>query len=206
MFFWVCRKTFGARNMWDKLGAIVGLVIGVCLIIFRKRVRSLYLKKQFEEHTTPKRIVYQQQMKEMKLEGIFYKALEIISIAVGVLLILMSAAEFFPQADQYIGYFIAYSLLAFFAACAAGLVELKFIAPFLMRNIHKYTRERYDNWYQSVQSPSKNDKLNAVRSEPTDNLVLRALQRKAFIYLVVCFVVLFVILLFAFYTIFILTS
>lgn len=145
-------------------------------------------------------------MKEMKLEGIFYKVLEIISIAVGVLLILMSAAEFFPQADPYIGYFIAYSLLAFFAACAAGLVELKFIAPFLMRNIHKYSREHYDNWYQSIQGPSQNDKLNTVRSEPTDDPVLRSLQRKASIYLVVCFVVLFVILLFAFYTIFILTS
>jgi len=192
--------------MWDKLGAIVGLVIGCCMIIFRKSWADLFIQKQFEEHTTPKKIEYHQQMKEMKLEGILHKGLEIVSIAVGIFLILMSAAEFFPQAGKYIGYFIAYSLLAFFAACAAGLIELKFIAPFLMRNIHKYTRERYGNWYRSVQNPSKSDKLNAVSDGPTDDPVLHALRKRATIYTIVCFVALFVIFLLAFYTIFRVTS
>lgn len=192
--------------MWGKAGAIIGLFIGVCLIIFRKRVRSLYLKKHFEEHTTSKKIEYQKQMQEMKLEGIFHKGLEVVSVTAGMFIVLMSAAEFFPQAGKYIGYFIAYSLLAFFAAGAATLVESLLLFRFLWKNVRKYVRERYGNWYRSVETSSGSDKLNAVRSGPTDDPVLHALRKRATIYSVVCFVALFVIFLLAFYTIFRITS
>jgi len=144
-------------------------------------------------------------LKEMKLEGILRKGLEIISIAFGVLLVLMSISEFFPQTGNYIGYFIAYFLLAFFAACVTGLIELRFIAPFLMRGICKYTQERESlSW--TVQHSSGSDGPHAMNTGPTDDSMLRSLQRKFLIYLVVSFVVLFAIFLSAFWTIFRLTS
>jgi len=192
--------------MWSKAGAIIGLFIGFCLIIFRKRVRSLYLKKHFEEHRTPKKIEYQKQMQEMKLEGIFHKGLEIVSVTAGMFLVLMSAAEFFPQASKYIVYFIAYSLLAFFAAGAAALVGLTLLFGLLWKNVQKYARERYPDWYRSVKASSGSDKLNAVRSGPTDDPVLHALRKRATIHSVICFIALFVIFLFVFYTIFRVTS
>ena len=192
--------------MWDKPGALIGLLIGISLIIFRKRVRSLCLKKHFEEHTTPKKIEYQQQMQEMKLEGIFHKGLEIVSIAAGMFLVMMSAAKFFPQLGKYIGYFIAYSLVGFFAACAAALVELKFFFHFLWRHVRQYTIDRYGDSYPSLHNSSGSDKLNAISALPRDDPTLRALERKAIIYSIVCFIPLFVIFLAAFYTIFRVTS
>lgn len=193
--------------MWDKLGLIIWLVIGCSLIIFRKRVPALFIRKQFEERPTPKKTEYLRQLKEMKFEGVFQKVFEIVALAFGVFIVLGIIPELiFPQADKYIRYFIAYSMLSFFAACAAGLVELKFIAPFLTRDIRKHTQERYGNGYQSIQNGSGSDKLDTTKSEPTDDPVLRTLRRKAFIYLVVSFVVLFAIFVSAFYTIFIITS
>jgi len=189
--------------MWDKLGTSVGLVIGVCLIIFKKRFADLIIRKQLEERVTPKRMGYHQQLKEMKFEGILHKGLEIAAIVFGAFVVLMSISKFSPQVDKYIRYFIAYSMLAFFAACVAAFVEFLLLFRFLWRNVHGYARQRYGDWYQSVQG---SDKLNAVSAGPTDDPVLRALQKKATIHSAVCFVVLFVIFLFAFFTIFRLTS
>lgn len=194
--------------MWDRLGGIVGLLIGTCCILFRKSISRLFIRKQIEEGASQRAKKTKesfQKLKEMKLEGILRKGLEIISIAFGVLLVLMSISEFFPQTGNYIGYFIAYFLLAFFAACVAGLIELKFIAPFLMRDIRKYTQER-DNWPWIVKHSSGSDSPHAMNTGPTDDSMFRSLQRKFLIYLVVSFVVLFVIFLSAFCTIFRLTS
>ena len=193
-------------NVLDKPGALIGLLIGLILIVFRKRIRSLYLKKHFEEHITPKKVEYQHEMQKMKLEGIFHKGLEIVSLAVGMLLLLMSAAKFFPQTSKHIGYFIAYCLIAFFAACAAGLVELIFIAPYLMRNVRKYTQERYGNGYQTTPGFFRDKKLNATGNELMNDLVLKSLQKKALVHLIASFSALFAIFLLTFCIIFRLTS
>jgi len=200
--------------MRENLEGIILMVIGCCLIIFRKGVAELFIRKQIIEREelvgeeTPKTKKVKedfQKLKEMKLEGVLHKGLEIVSIAAGIFLILMSAAEFFPQAGKYIGYFIAYFLLAFFAACAAGLVELEFIAPFLMRGINKYKKER-DNQSWIAKHSSGSDGPDDINTGPINDPILRSLQRKFLIYLVVSFVVLFAIFLSAVYTIFILTS
>lgn len=193
--------------MWSKPGAIIGLVIGCCMIIFRKRYTGLIIRKQLEERATPKTRKYRRQLKEMQFEGILHKVTEIMAIVVGVGFILLSIPEFFPQTEKYVRYFIGFFMLSFFAAGAAAFVEFTFISNFLLRNVRKYTRERYGDWYQSVQNSSGSDKLNALRNgEPEEDPALHVLRKKAAIYTVVCFVTLFVIFLLAFYTIFRVTS
>lgn len=192
--------------MWDKLGAIILLVIGCCLILFRKRIGPLYMRKHFEEQKTPKRIEYHSRLKEMKFEGVLLKGLEIAAIIFGIFIILMGTSKFFPQADKYIRYFITYFMLTFFAACVAAIIELKFIAPFLMRDVRKYTQDNYGISNHSVQNNPKSDKLNTTKSASTEDPVLRALRRKSFIYLIISFVALFTTFASVFYAVFIVTS
>jgi hypothetical protein len=193
--------------MWDKLGAIVGLLVGCCLILLRKRYTGLMIRKQLEERTTPKTRKYRQQLKEMKFEGTLHKVLEIAAIAVGVGFVLFSIPEFFPQTERYVRYFIEFFILSFFAAGAAALVEFKFISHFLLRNVHKYTGERYGDSYRSLEISSESDKMDVLRNGgPKDDPVLHALRKKAAIHTVVCFVALFVVFLLAFYTIVRVTS
>ncbi len=193
--------------MWDKLGPILGLAIGCYFIFFRKSAGNLMIRKQLEERTTPKAKEYQHQLKEMQLEGILHKIVEIAVMTVGVGFVLLSIPElFFPQARKYFTYLLVFFMLSLFAAVAAALVEFTLISRFLFRNVRKYTRERYGDWYQSVQNSSGSDKLNAVKSGPTDDPILHTLRKRATIYTVVCFVALFIIFLLVFYTIYRVTS
>jgi len=192
--------------MWDKLGATIGLLIGICLIIFRKIFAGFIIQKQLEERATPKRKKYHQQLKEMKIEGILHKGLEVAAILVGVGFVLINIPEFLPQAKKFVAYLLGFFVLSFLAAGAAVFVELITIFRFLWRNVRKYTRERYPDWSCNVKSSSGSDKLNAVSSGPIDDPVLQALQKKATIYSIISFVVLFAIFLVAFYIIFRLSS
>lgn len=185
------------------------LVFGICLIILRKRFPSFLIRKNLDEIATPRAKKGRrdlQQLKEMKLEGVLYKTLEIAAIIFGVLLILISISEFFPKTEKYIDSVIVYFMLSLFAAGAASIVELIFIFPFLWKKVRKYTLDRDGILSQNVQNSSGTDKINAAMSGPTDDPVLRALQRKAIIYSIICFVPLFLIVLFAFCTLYILTS
>ena len=110
--------------MPDKPNAILLLLIGACLVVFRKRFADLMIRKQVEETATTKRIQYRRQLKEMKLEGILHKVLETAVIVFGTLLLLISVSEFLPQTNKFITCFIAYSMLSFFAGCVAAFVEL----------------------------------------------------------------------------------
>jgi len=190
--------------MWDELGTILGLVIGCCLIVFRKKVVDFIIRKQLKEQATPKAEEYHRKVKETKFEGILHKVLEISSIVFGVFLILAGISEFFPpQATKYV---IGLPVAAFFAAGVAAFVELKFIFHFLWKDVREYTRNHYRILHQSIQNSSGTDKINAASSEPTDDPILHALQRKAIIYSVICFIPLFLIILFAFCAIYRLTS
>jgi hypothetical protein len=192
--------------MLEKPGAIIGLLIGACLIVFRKSFADLIIRKQLEEGATPRRAEYRRQLKEMKLEAILHKGLEIAAIAFGVLAVLISISELFPQTQKYIHRFIIYFFLSFFAAGMAAIVELRFLFRFLWRRVRKYTIERYGDSYPSLHDSSASDKLNAIRAVLSDDPILRALERRAIIYTVVCFIPLFVIFLAAFCTIIRLTS
>jgi hypothetical protein len=192
--------------MWDKLGAIVGLLIGISLIIFRKRFVHLMVRKQFEERTTPGTKEYRRQLKEMKLKGVLHKGLEIAAIAFGVLLVLISIPEFFPAADKGIGYILEFLILSLFAGCAAAIVELLVLFRFLWRKVKGYTQERYGDLLQSGQESCEGDMVNAVRSIPTDDPVLRSLQRRAIMYTAICFGALYVVFLVALYTVIRVTS
>ncbi|UCC22581.1 MAG: hypothetical protein JSW23_00460 [Planctomycetota bacterium] len=187
--------------MWDKLGVIVGLLIGINLIIFRKRFVRIMVRKQLDERTTPRTKEYRHQLKEMKLEGVLHKGLEIAAIVFGVLLVLMSIPEFFPAADEVVSYILEFLILSLFAGCAAAIVELLVLFRFLWRKVKGYTQELYDDSLQSVQGSCGSDIPSAVRSVPTDDPVLRGLQRRAIVYTVICFTGLYVVFLVALYAI-----
>jgi hypothetical protein len=192
-------------NMWHKPYAIILLLIGAGLLIFRKRFADLIIRQQLENMATPKSIQSRQQLKEMKLEGSLHKFLEIAAIVFGTLVLLISVSRFFPQTKKYIIYILTYSMLSFLAGCVAALIELKFLFRFLWRRVRQYTIDRYGDSCPGLHSSSASDKLNAIRAVPRDDPILRALERKAIIYSIVCFIPLFVIFLAAFYTIFRLT-
>lgn len=192
--------------MWDKLGSIIGLVIGICLILFRKGFGNIIVRKQLKERTTLKTMKNRWQLKDVKGEGILHKGIEIIVIVVGMGFILLSISELFPQTNKYITYSIGFFMLSLCAATATILVEFLLLFRFLMRNVHKYTREHYGDRYRSVKNSSVSDKLNATSEETTNDPVLQALEKKAIIYSIVCFIPLFAFFLFAFYTIYRLTS
>ena len=191
---------------WDKFGAFIGLVIGICLVFFRKSFVNMIIQKQLEERTTPKTMKYRRQLKEVKGEGILHKGVEIMVIVVGTGFILLSISEIFPQTNKYVTYFIGFFMLSLCAATATTLFEFLLLFRFLTRNVRKYTREHYGDRYLSAQNSSVSDKLNATSKEPTDDPVLRALRKRAAIYIVVCFIPLFAFFMLAFYTIYRVTS
>lgn len=193
--------------MWDKLGAIIWLIVGCCLILFRKSFVRLMLRKQLEERDTPKTREYLRQLKETKLEGMLHKGLEIALVVFGVLSILGSIPElFFPQGRKYFVYILGFFALSLFAGGAAALVELLLLFRFLWGKVRKYTIERYPDLSKSIEGSTGSEKLNAIRSVPRDDPVLRALERRAIIYSIVCFVPLYLIFMFVFYVIYRVTS
>jgi len=192
--------------MWDKLSAILELLIGCYLIFFRKKAASIIIRKQLEERTTLKTKEYQLQLKEMRLERILHKILEIMAIVIGMGFVLLSISVFFPQAKTYVAYSLGLFALSFFAAGASILVEFLLLFRFLWRKVRKYNVDHYPDWYRSVQNSSGSDRLSIVKNGPTDDPVLRALEKKAIIYSIVCFVPLFAFFLLAFYTIYRVTS
>lgn len=192
--------------MWDKLSAILELAIGIYLIFFRKNFANITIQKQLEEIKTPKALEHQRQLKAMNGEGILHKVLEIMAIVIGVGLVLLSISGFFPQAKKYVAYVLGLFALSFFAAGAAALVEFLLLFRFLWRKVRKYTLDRYPDWHCSVQNSSGSDKFSAIRSGPTDEPVLRALEKKAIIHSIVCFIPLFAFFLLVFYTIYRVTS
>jgi hypothetical protein len=191
--------------MIENPGAIICLLIGGSLIVFRRGFADLIIQKQLEEGTTPERVEYSLKLKEMKFKRILHKGLEIVSIVFGIVLILMSISELLPKIDKYIRYFLTYAILTFFAAAVAILAEVFLLFRFLWKNVRKYVRDRYGEGYQNVKSLCKTNMPNAVNTE-MNGPVLRALQRKAAIYTVICFIPLFIIFLIAFCTLFLLTS
>jgi hypothetical protein len=192
--------------MWNKLGAILGLTIGCCMIFFRKSYTGPIIRKQLEERTTPKTRKYRRQLKEMQFEGILHKVIEVMSIVVGSVFLLFSISDFFPQTNKYVTYIIGLFFLSFFSAIAATLVEFLLLFRFLWRKVRKYNLDHYPDWYLSVQKSSGTDKLSAVRKGPKDDPVLRALEKKAIIYSIICFIPLFAFFLIAFYTVYRVTS
>jgi hypothetical protein len=192
--------------MWDKLGAILELAVGCYLIFFCKRASALIIRKQLEERTTMKTKELRQQLKEMQLEGILHKILEVMAIVIGVGFVLLSISGFFPQAKKYVAYLLGLFALSFFAAGAAALVEFLLLFRFLWRKVRKYNFDHRPPWHRSVQNSSGSDKLNITKSGPTDDPILRALEKKAIIYSIVCFIPLFAFFLFAFYIIYRVTS
>ncbi|KPL23607.1 MAG: hypothetical protein AMJ75_05775 [Phycisphaerae bacterium SM1_79] len=191
---------------WDKFGAIIGLVIGVYLILFRKNFANMIIQKQLEGRKTPKTLEYQQQLKAINGEGMLHKGIEIMAIVVGTGFLLLSISEIFPQTNKYVKYLLGLFALSLCAATASAFVELFLLFRFLWRKVRKYTLDHYPDWHCSVQKSYGTDKLSAIRNGPTDDPVLRVLEKKAIIYSIVCFIPLFAFFMLAFYIIYKVTS
>ena len=191
---------------WDKFGSFISLVIGVFLVFFRKKFVNMIIKKQLEERRTPKALEYQQQLKAIKGEGMLHKGIEVMAIVVGMGFILLSISELFPQTKNYVRYLLGLFALSLCAATASAFVELFLLFRFLWRKVRKYNLDHYPDWYWSIQKSSGTDKLRAVRNGPTDDPVLRKLEKKAIIYSIVCFIPLFAFFLLVFYAIYRVTS
>jgi len=188
--------------MQDKLVQIFGILLGVCLIIFRKKLFRLLIKKQLEEKPTQKKTEYLNQIKEMKFEGVLQKGLEILAIILGSFLVIFNTIKlFFPALDRYALYLLRIFAISPFAAGLAILVEYILIFRFLWRKVHKYTQAQYPDWYSSVQNSSGSDKVNAVGAGPTDDPALLMLQKRAGINTLVIFVALFIIFIAVIYTV-----
>jgi hypothetical protein len=192
--------------MWDKFGALISLLSGVYLIFFRKSFANMIIQKQLEERKTPKALEHQRQLKAIKGEGMLHKGIEVMSIVVGTGFLLLSISEIFPQTNKYVTYLLGFFALSLCAATASAFVELFLLFRFLWRKVHKYTLDRYPDWHCSVQKSSGTDKLSAIRNGPTNDPVLRALEKKAIIYSIVCFIPLFAFFMLVFYTIYRVTS
>jgi hypothetical protein len=192
--------------MLDRPGYIIGVLIGSCLIIFRKRIAEIIIRKQLEDRATPNRMEYRLQLKEAKLEGILYKVIEIAATVFGIVLILMSISKLFPKIDRYILYFLAYAMLTLFAAAVAIVTEVSLLFRFLWKNVRKYVNDRYGLSYQNVQNSYITDIRDAVNKEMANDPVLRALQKRATVNTIICFIPLFIIFVFVFFMIFRLTN
>ena len=191
-------------NIADKSGEILGLVIGCGLIVFRKRFSRLLIQKQLEERETLEINEDLQQIKEMKLEGFLQKGPEIMALVIGICILILNLPRLFlpqNQGGEYFRYVLLLIAASPFAAGLAILVEYTLMFRFLWRKVHRYAQAQYPDWHSRVNSSFGADKVNAVRAGPTDDPVLRTLQKRAGIYSLVCFVALFVIFLFALYVI-----
>lgn len=166
----------------------------------------MIIQKQLEERKTPKALEYQQQLKAINGGGMLHRGIEVMVIVVGTGFILLSISEIFPQTNKYVKYLLGLFALSLCAATASAFVELFLLFRFLWRKVRKYNLDHYPDWYYSVQKSSGTDKLSTVRKGPKDDPILRALEKKAIIYSIVCFIPLFAFFMLAFYTIYRVTS
>ena len=192
------------KAIFEQILTVFGLVIGMLMIIFRKRFAREWIVSQIKKaKPEEKEEIVQLRKTEYGLE----KIEEIGLLVVGLIFVISSLSDLIlPQGEKYIGSAAVLLTLSIFAACGAIFVML-LILPFLWRKVGRYMKENYLEFYRKAHSPSMTDRLELMKSgEQVSDPVLRKLRMNAIIYTVIMFVILFSVLLFTLYTIVKLTS
>jgi len=185
-----------AEVNFNKALQIIGFVVGVLLIMYRKRfIRGTFRdqlrtarpsqKKQFEE------------LRETDHERVVYKVGEVAAVIAGILIVFSTgSALFFPKIGQNVSIIWMTIIFSIFAFGGAGFIVCA-LSPFLTKNLDKYINEGYaELWIKKRTSPTLKEKLETMKSTSQINdPALQKLRRKALIRVVVLFVILFAVLL-----------
>jgi len=194
-------------DRWDihTLGWIGGIVLGISLIILRKRLSRAWwigaLKK-----AKPKGRDMMEQLEKTGFERAIQQVEEIAILVFGLTLVIFGLSEFVPSLEKYVYYGFTFFVLSIFAAGGAFIV-IFFLLPVLTKKLNQYRKEHFADSLLRSHSGSVSERLGMIKpSQQMDDPILRKLQIKAAICTGVCFVTLFIIFLLVFYTIYRVTS
>lgn len=182
---------------FEQLLSIGELVLGILLILCRKRFSQVWLKSQIGKLKPPEKEALAQ-VSELGYKGVLLKVEEIGLLVVGLVFVASSLSHlFFPRVESFVADVSIAIVLAVFAAGGAILIML-LILPLVWRKVNDYLNEKYAELYLQSKSRSLMEKHYAAKSiKQIDDPVLHKLQKKATIYTAICFSVLFVMILFA---------
>ena len=192
---------------WDihTLGWIGGIVLGIGLIVFRKRISRGWWAGAIKK-VKPKDRDIAEQLETVGYERTIQKVEEIAILVFGLTIVIFGLCEFVPSLNKYVHYGFTFFVLSIFAAGGAFIV-IFFLLPVLTKKLNQYRKEHYAESYLRARSGSVLERLGMIKSSQLmDDPILRKLQIKAAICTGACFVALYVIFMFAFYTIYRVTS
>ncbi len=189
--------------MYVKISAIIGVITGLCLIIFRHSFSKSILRGQIDKSKKEKNIENFKRLKEMRLDGFLSRFLGIQVAFIGTVLVLMYIPTFFPQSRRVIYTIVEFLVFSVFSVGGAGLILGTLLRRFLFGKIEKYMHEK-----QALQVFTSNGSVrnfpeicgsNAENGEKIEDPILKALQKKSAIKAIICFVILYLIFLSSFF-------
>ncbi len=169
----------------DKLGSVIFLVIGIVLIVYRKRIVELNLKIQYKK-AKPREVKELKQAEDLGLKPFLLKFQEVCYVIVGLIFIGICLQELFlPKAGKYVNSFMGLFSLSVFAAVATIFLTCVVLRPLLWRNVDRYLAEYHPEYYRKAHSPSKSQRWELVKSrKQIDDPALRKLQKQAVLHMI----------------------
>lgn len=192
---------------WDiqTLGWIGGIILGIGLIVFRKRISRGWWAGALKK-AKPKERDTMEQLEKAGFESIIQKVEEIAILVFGLFFVMFGLSEFVPSLNKYVHYGFTFFVLSIFAVGGASIV-IFFLLPVLTKKLNQYRKENFAESYLKARCGSVSERLGTIKSSPKmDDPVLRRLQIKAAIYTGACFFALYVIFMCSFYAIYKVTS
>ena len=185
----------------DTLWSVAFLIIGMSLIVFRKRIVKSNLKRQYR-HAKHRDIEELRQAKDLGLMPGLLKFQEVCYTLVGFVVIVICLQELFlPQAFEYINTFMGLFVLSIFAICGAMFFAFFDLYPLLWRKVDKCMMENHAENYQKAHSLPAKERIEFIKTynKKINDPILRKLQIRAIIYTVVWFVIFYIMLMFILY-------
>ena len=191
----------------DKLGSVIFLVIGIALIVCRKRIVELNLKIQYKK-AKPREIKELKQAEGLGLKPFLLKFQELCYALFGLFVTGICLQELFiPKAGMYVNSFMGLFILSVFAAGATIFLTFVVLRPLLWRNVDRHLMENHPEYYQKAHSPSQRERWELVKSrKQIDDPALRKLQKQALLYMITSAGLLFFICFFGLYALIKVTS
>jgi len=190
-----------------KVGSIIFLILGIALIVFRKRIVKLNLKIQYKK-AKPREIKELKQAEGIGLKPFLLKFQELCYALFGLVVTGICLQELIiPQAGKYINSFMGLFILSVFAAGATIFLTFVILRPLIWRNVDRHLKKNHPEYYQKAHSPSQRERWELVKSrKQIDDPALRKLQKQALLYMIMLAGLLFFICFFGLYALIKVTS
>jgi len=189
------------ESLWKNLSEIVGLIIGILLILFRKWVVNSVIREQLRR-TKNKTKETIKPLDETGYMMYLHKFMEVIIALIGFIFTISSLQKLiFPGANKFSASIFIFPGLCAFSAAGAALVTF-LMYPILSREVDRHLSRKYSDLWQKSKSLSVTDKVESLKLiKNTDDPVLQRLRKRTVVYTFSLFLISFIGILFMLYRI-----